>query len=116
MTAIVVPTGFTPRTRLRLTVRGRRLLAALAAVPAAVALAAAILSGGAALADRDGAPASSFATVTVLPGDSLWSIAERVAPQADPRDVVDDLTRLNAVDAATISAGQVLAIPAEYAP
>jgi hypothetical protein len=30
-------------------------------------------------------------TVTVEPGDSLWSIAEQLAPEADPRAVVDAL-------------------------
>ena len=104
-----------PRTRLRLTIRGRRLLAGLAALPAACALALAVISGGAALASRDaGVPAASFVTVTVVSGDTLWSIAEQVAPTADPRDVVDDIARLNALDGAPIVPGQELAIPAEY--
>ena len=107
--------GAASRTRLRLTVRGRRLLATIAAVPAVVALALAILGGGAALASRDaGMPADSFQTVTVLSGDSLWSIAQEVAPQADPRDVVDAMMRLNALEGATVTAGQRLAVPAEY--
>ena len=104
-------------TRLRLTVRGRRVLAVLAALPAVVALTFAVLSGGSALASRDvGAPAGSFTTVTVAPGDSLWSIAEDVAPDRDPRDVVDAIVRLNSLENVTVQAGQSLAIPAEYAP
>ncbi|WP_375384962.1 LysM peptidoglycan-binding domain-containing protein [uncultured Microbacterium sp.] len=102
-------------TRLRLTVRGRRLLALLAAIPAVIALSLAILGGGAALASRDaGLPADSFQTVTVVSGQSLWSIAEKVAPSADPRDVVDAIMRLNALDSATVSTGQKLAVPGEY--
>ncbi|KAA9111015.1 LysM peptidoglycan-binding domain-containing protein [Microbacterium rhizomatis] len=102
-------------TRLRLTVRGRRLLAAVAAIPAVIALSLAILGGGAALASRDaGMSADSFQTVTVASGESLWSIAQEVAPNADPRDVVDAIMRLNALGGATVSAGQRLAIPAEY--
>jgi Tfp pilus assembly protein FimV len=114
--AITAPAaGALPATRLRLTVRGRRVLAAAAALPAVVALSFAVISGGSALASRDsGAPAGSFATVTVSTGDSLWSIAEEVAPSADPRDVVDAIVRLNALQGAAISAGQRLAIPAEY--
>ncbi|WES65801.1 LysM peptidoglycan-binding domain-containing protein [Microbacter sp. GSS18] len=107
--------GASPRTRLRLTARGRRVLAAVAALPAVVALSLAVIGGGAAIANRDaGAPAGSFQTVTVDPGDSLWSIAQEIAPAADPRDVVDAITRLNALDGAVLRAGQSLAIPGEY--
>jgi Tfp pilus assembly protein FimV len=108
--------GGQARTRLRLTVRGRRMLATLAALPAVVALSVAMVSGGTALASRDaGAAGESFTTVTVSSGDTLWSIAETVAPQADPRDVVDAIVRLNALDSAGVLTGQRLAIPAEYA-
>jgi Tfp pilus assembly protein FimV len=104
-------------TRLRLTVRGRRALAVLAALPAVIALSLAIVSGGSALASRDtGAAGESFTTVTVSSGETLWSIAESVAPQADPRDVVDSIVRLNALDSVMVQAGQSLSIPAEYAP
>jgi Tfp pilus assembly protein FimV len=104
-------------TRLRLPTRGRRVLAVLAALPAMAALAVAVFLGGsAALASRDaGAPAGTFETVTVVAGESLWSIAQEVAPSADPRDVVDAIVRLNALDGVAVSAGQRLAIPAEYA-
>jgi len=106
-----------PATRLRLTVRGRRVLAAIAAAPAVLALGAAIISGGGALASRDaGADGVTFSTVTVAHGDSLWSIAQEVAPTADPRDVVDAITRLNALEGGHLVAGQSLAIPAQYAP
>lgn len=102
-------------TRLRLTVRGRRVLALIAALPAVLALVFAVLSGGAALASRgEGAPAGTFETITVAPGDSLWSIAEEVAPSHDPRDVVDELVRLNALEGAVVWVGQRLSIPAEY--
>lgn len=105
-----------PSTRLRLTTRGRRVLAALASVPAVVALSIAIVSGGGALASGEqSAPAGTFETVTVMPGDTLWSVAERVAPTADPRDVVDAIMRLNALSSARLEAGQQVAIPLEYA-
>jgi len=104
-----------PSTRLRLTLRGRRVLAVLAALPAVIALSAAVIGGGAALASRDaGAPADSFTTVTVAVGDSLWSIAEDIAPERDPRDVVDEIVRLNALDSVIVQAGQSIAIPAAY--
>lgn len=112
MTSIAITA---PTTRLRLTARGRRVLATLAALPAVIAIAVAALSGGAALASRDsGAPTGSFTEITVMSGESLWTIAQEVAPAADPRDVVDAIARLNALDSGTVSAGQRLAIPAEY--
>ena len=102
-------------TRLRLTVRGRRVLAALAAAPAVIALSLAILSGGGALASGEtSAPAGTFEQVTVMPGDTLWSIAEEVAPHDDPRDVVDAIMRLNALPSGSLTAGQSLAVPLEY--
>lgn len=104
-------------TRLRLTARGRLLLAWLAALPAVIALSVAVISGGSALAGvDDGAAAGSFATVTVSAGQSLWSVAEQVAPGSDPRDVVDAIVRLNGLQGVTVAAGERLAIPAQYAP
>lgn len=113
-TASVRPST-TARTRLRLTVRGRRVLAGIVSVPAVAAFGFAILSGGGALASGEaGAPIGSFDTVTVMPGDSLWSIAQDIAPAHDPRDVIYDVMSLNALESAVVDAGQSLAIPAEY--
>lgn len=113
---IAASTTLTPATRLRLTRRGRRVVAFLASLPAVIALTIAMISGGGALASgENSAPAAEFATVTIFPGDTLWSLAEEVAPTADPRDVVDAIMRLNALASAQLEAGQTLAIPAEYA-
>ncbi len=110
---VVTPRMVAPR--LRLTRRGRGVLAALAATPIVIALAIAILGNGAAIASReDGAAAGSFQTVTVSAGDTLWLIAEEVAPDSDPRDVVDAIMRLNALDDPTVIAGERLAIPGQY--
>lgn len=104
-----------PATRLRLTARGRRVIAFLVALPVVVALGLAIVGGGAALASGEGgAPSGSFAEITVMSGETLWSIAEDVAPQADPRDVVAEISRLNALDGGVVAAGQRIAIPSEY--
>lgn len=104
-----------PTTRLRITARGRRVVTALAATPLVVAIGFGALSGGAALASRDaGSPAGTFDTVTVAAGDTLWGIAEDVAPGADPRDVVDEIVHLNQLSGSSVVAGQQLAIPAAY--
>ncbi|WP_292834682.1 LysM peptidoglycan-binding domain-containing protein [Microbacterium sp.] len=115
VTAFGAPSTHEHSTRLRLTVRGRRVLALLAALPAVVSLVVAIVSGGGALASREGsAPLGTFDQLTVAPGDTLWSIAESVAPGADPRDVVDAIVRLNALDSGLLEAGQMISIPLEY--
>ena len=52
-------------------------------------------------------------TVTVQPGESLWAIAEAVAPERDPRDVVTDIIQLNNLEAARVVPGQALFIPSK---
>lgn len=111
-TAAIVPAS--PATRLRLTARGRRVVLALAAVPLAAGIAFGALSGGSAMASNDEAAAASFETVTVMPGDTLWSIAESVAPKADPREVIGEITRLNVLQGAALQIGEELAIPAQF--
>lgn len=114
MTAI---TTNTPTIRVRLTARGRRTLALLVAAPviAAGALAGAgvvgdAVSGAVATASS---PSADFEYVSVLPGQSLWQIAQSIAPDADPRDVVAEIEMLNGI-AGAIQPGEQLAIPARY--
>lgn len=105
------------RTRLRLTRRGRVVLTALAAVPVAVAALLLVIVPGNAAADVPGAGAGSgaqFEYITIAPGDSLWAIAETIAPQADPRVVVDEIVRLNALGDALVEAGEIIALPLGY--
>jgi LysM domain len=47
----------------------------------------------------------------VLPGDTLWSIAEETFP-GDPREGVWELKERNALSSSTIVPGQVLVLPA----
>jgi LysM domain-containing protein len=49
-------------------------------------------------------------TYVVEPGDTLWSIARRVAPGRDPRPVVDGLIEANDVRGG-LQAGQELSVP-----
>lgn len=101
-------------TRLRLTTRGRRLLVALAALPLAAGIGLAAISGGSALASGESSGAASFDSVTVMPGDTLWAIAEDVAPAADPRTVISEIQKLNALSSGSLQVGQQLAIPGQY--
>lgn len=52
-------------------------------------------------------------TVTVQPGDTLWSIASKVTPSSmDIREMVFELQRLNHIDnATTLVAGTTLTVP-----
>jgi LysM repeat protein len=103
--------------RLRLTPRGRAVFTALAAAPL-VALALFIgLGGGDAVAGQNApldASAVTFEYVSIAPGQSLWQLAEQVAPQADPREVVADILALNQLQSADVQPGQELAIPVQY--
>jgi len=99
--------------RLRLTARGRAVFTTLAAAPL-VAIAVFLgLSGGDALAGQD-ASAASLEYVSIASGQSLWQLAEQVAPQADPREVVADILALNQLESADVQPGQRVAIPAQY--
>jgi LysM repeat protein len=56
--------------------------------------------------------ATPTVTVTVQPGQSLWSIAGSLAPDRDARDVVADIVQLNNLSAGPVIPGQQLFVPA----
>ncbi|MGV8976474.1 MAG: LysM peptidoglycan-binding domain-containing protein [Cellulomonas sp.] len=93
---------------LRLTRRGRWVLAAVASV---VAIGTGIVGGQAVAAG----PTQALEVVryTVQPGDTLWQIAAGVAvPGEDVRDVIVELQDLNGLSRAELIAGQHLVVPA----
>lgn len=94
---------------LRLTRRGRLLLTLLVVV--GLLLGGVLLTGGLASAGTEPGAAATAERVTVRPGDTLWSIAEREAPGVDPRDTVEDILRLNQLDSVAVEAGSVLLLP-----
>lgn len=105
VTALHRPAHNSVTAPVRLTRRGAAVVAVAVAVLALTLFAIAWLS---APGDAAGAPHATAETVTVEPGDSLWSIAGRVAPQRDPRAEVADLQRLNHLGGAALFPGQVL--------
>jgi len=107
------PTAPAVRTRLRLTRRGRFVITTLAAIPLLLVVALAVLNGGQASAGNTQGNVH-FDTVTIQPGETLWQLAEETAPNADPRDFVQDVISLNALDGAGLQAGEQIAIPAQY--
>lgn len=95
----------------RLTRRGRLVLSALAMVLLVVA--AVLMSGGApAAAGSRGGVTVPAERVTVRPGESLWAIAEREAPDVDPRETIARILDLNALESSAVVAGSVLLLPA----
>lgn len=123
-TAVIAPGyGFSPARptqcatsslpRLRLTKRGRAVLTFLAATPLVLGALFFVLNGGGATASREGS-AIGFDYVTVESGQTLWQLAESLAPAADPRDVIAEIMQLNQLESADVYAGQELAVPAGY--
>ena len=68
------------------------------------------LKAGAGTTDAVGAP-TSFIEVTVAPGDTLWSLATRMADGADVRAMVDEISTVNSLESAELLAGQKVRIP-----
>lgn len=98
--------------RLRITRRGRRVLMTLAAAPLVLGAFAFAINGGGAIASLDsGAP---LERITVNSGQSLWQLAEQLAPAADPNDVIVAILQLNGLSSPDVFAGQELTIPAQY--
>ena len=111
------PASGTPgvTTRLRLTQRGRIVFTTLAAAPLVVLALVLAVNGGVALASTAAAPsAAAFDYVTISAGESLWDVAETIAPDADPRDVIADIVSLNQLSSEDVEPGQRLALPSSH--
>jgi LysM domain len=101
-----------PEPPLRLTRRGRLVLRGL------VVLVMLGLMTGAALtmahrAEAADGPARPVVVAhhVVLPGETLWGIAQQVAPHDDPRDTVARIAEFNSLTTTAVRAGQRLALP-----
>jgi LysM repeat protein len=101
------------RSHLRMTKRGRAVLLSIVATPVVVAALLFGINAGGATATNSSTPLSR---VTVVGGETLWSLAKQIAPNADPRDVVADIMSVNRLSSADIQPGEQLAIPAQYSP
>ena len=100
----------------RLTRRGRFVVGLLAglAIASAVALIWLAITGQAQAASKAApvpAGGHSMLRVVVRPGQTLWSIAEKADPAADPRIVIQQIIDDNALTGTSVNAGQVLWIP-----
>ena len=95
----------TRRRRVRLTRRGRAVVVLLALLLAGFVV---VL---AAPASQAADPAGPAPTVVVRSGDTLWSIATRYAPGADPFVTIDEICRLNGLSGYTVPVGLRLTLP-----
>ena len=113
--ATVRPASGVARTGLRLTRRGRIVVAALVIIGATMAaLLITLLASGGAQATNHGAARGGYQgmhQVVVQPGQTLWSIAAAAEPSADPRTVIQRIMTANALAGPGISAGQQLWVP-----
>jgi hypothetical protein len=108
----------TASSHLRLTPRGRAVFTTLAAIPVVIAAFLIAINGGAATASLEStynaSQAASYSYVTINAGESLWAVAQRIAPAADPRDVINDILTFNGMSSAELVPGQRIAIPTAY--
>ena len=88
----------------------RRVLAVVFLVVALLAALFSVVQSQSAGASAHSAKAS-FTYVHVAPGDTLWSIATKYAPDADPQQEIIDIQNLNALSSSEVLPGQRLALP-----
>lgn len=114
-------------TGVRITRRGRLVLLGLVAALAFALISLGQVAAQAGLSDAadgsgpDGSgpvssgPVSSgpvSSTWVVQPGETLWVIAERLAPDTDPRETVARIVAMNDLPSSSVLVGQELQIPA----
>jgi len=61
--------------------------------------------------DLTSTEAVTFEYITIMQGDSLWSVAEEYAPNRDPRDFIAEIVALNNMPDSVVDAGMRLALP-----
>jgi LysM repeat protein len=97
-------------TPLTITRRGRMVISSVIAA-GVIAVGLLVASPGA----QAGAEASDTTPVyTVLAGETLWSIAQELAPAQDPRVTIEQLMRTNNLRTAAIAPGDVLLLPSGF--
>ena len=102
----------TPVAPLRLTRRGRVVVAITAALLVTMV---SLLLAGVAQATNDGpsprTARQNLVQVIVRPGQSLWSVAESGEPDQDTRAIIQQIIDLNSLNGDTVFAGQQLWVP-----
>ncbi len=106
--------GFLANPSVRLNRRGRL---ARTLVVLSLAIVVASVAGGEAGANTSAGDSSQaatsarFITVTVAPGDTLWSLAGQLADSGSTQALVADIIEINSLSSADVSTGQEIRIP-----
>jgi LysM domain len=99
--------------QVRLTRRGRLVVTAAAVL--LVAALSVVLAGAAQALGHSGGQArpgtAAIAKVEVRPGQNLWTLAEAYDPNADTRQVIQDIMQLNSMSTDQVQPGQILWMP-----
>ncbi|CAB4840923.1 MAG: LysM peptidoglycan-binding domain-containing protein [Actinobacteria bacterium] len=61
--------------------------------------------------DTNPQAATSFITVTVAPGETVWSLASHLSGGSDVRSLVSEIITVNSLSSVDLAAGQKLRIP-----
>ncbi|WP_378145836.1 LysM peptidoglycan-binding domain-containing protein [Cnuibacter sp. UC19_7] len=115
MSTTTATAGAPARVRLRITRRGQVVLASIIGLALALTLGLVALFGGGSATATGSAGSDDFSYVTVHAGQSLWAIAEDLAPGDDPREVIASIRNLNGLSGSEVQPGQKLAVPQQYA-
>ena len=104
--------GFQANPSVRLNRRGRL---ARTLVVLSLAIVAASVAGGQAGADTSKkssvAASTSYVTVTVAGGETLWSLASALADGREVRGLVADIVEINSLPSVDVATGQQIRIP-----
>jgi len=92
---------------IKLTVRGRRLVALLALLPIVAAF---LLIGTRSAQAETAMPATAI--IKIEAGQTLWDVAVAIAPNEDPRATIWTIKALNGLQTSEVQAGQALLVPA----
>ena len=93
---------------IRLTRRGRRVVALLVLIPVVIAF---WLIGAKVAQASDSSATPNTATVVVKPGQSLWDVATATGLDRDPRETIWMIQQLNGMQTSEVLAGQELIVP-----
>jgi LysM repeat protein len=96
----------------RLTRRGRMVVTGVSALLIG-ALSVGFATAAQATRAGSGSPGRYLTKVTVLPGQTLWSLAETHDPNADTRLIIQQIQQLNSMSGDELSPGEVLWVPRE---